>query len=218
MISYLFSNPLLFAVYIISLLIAISIHEFSHAYVADYLSDPTPRLQGRLKLDPRVHIDWTGMVFLLFFGFGWGKPVEFDPYNLKDPRRDAALISLAGPSSNFLLAILLSIILRLLIFFQLKFLITIGAFLFLPLIQLNIILGIFNLLPIHPLDGFKIVSGVLSEEKARDWYSLQRYGIFFLLLLIIPFGGSSMLETILGPVINFFYKILIPFSSSSGII
>lgn len=128
------------------------------------------------------------------------------------------LISLAGPSSNFLLAILLSIILRLLIFFQLKFLITIGAFLFLPLIQLNIILGIFNLLPIHPLDGFKIVSGVLSEEKARDWYSLQRYGIFFLLLLIIPFGGSSMLETILGPVINFFYKILIPFSSSSGII
>ncbi|PIY70837.1 site-2 protease family protein, partial [Candidatus Roizmanbacteria bacterium CG_4_10_14_0_8_um_filter_35_28] len=208
MISYLFSNPLLFAVYIISLLIAISIHEFSHAYVADYLGDPTPRLQGRLKLDPRVHIDWTGMVFLLFFGFGWGKPVEFDPYNLKDPRRDAALISLAGPSSNFLLAILLSIILRLLIFFQLKFLITIGAFLFLPLIQLNIILGIFNLLPIHPLDGFKIVSGVLSEEKARDWYSLQRYGIFFLLLLIIPFGGSSMLETILGPVINFFYKIL----------
>jgi Zn-dependent protease len=90
--------------------------------------------------------------------------------------------------------------------------------LFVPIIRLNIILGVFNLLPIHPLDGFKIVGGVLTEEKTRDWYSLQRYGIFFLLLLIIPLGGSSMLQTILEPVINIIYKLLIPFSSSSGII
>jgi len=218
MLSYLFTNPLLFIIFIISLLVAISIHEFSHAWVADYLGDPTPRLQGRLKLDPRVHIDTLGMIFLLFIGFGWGKPVEFDPFNLKDPRRDAALISLAGPSSNFILAILSSLVLRLLIFFKLSILTTIGMYLILPLIQMNIILGVFNLLPIHPLDGFKIVGGFLTEEKARDWYSLQKYGIFFLLLLIIPFGGSSMLETILQPIINLFYKFLIPFTTSSGII
>lgn len=218
MINYLFTNPLLFVIFIISLLVAIAIHEFSHAYMADYLGDPTPRLQGRLKLDPRVHVDNIGMLFLLFFGFGWGKPVEFDPYNLKNPRKDAALISIAGPISNFILAILLSIVLRLLIFFQLNIITTIGAFILFPMIQMNIVLGAFNLLPIHPLDGFKIVGGFLSEEKAREWYSLQRYGMLFLLLLIIPFGGSSMLNGILRPVISFFVNLLIPLGSNSGII
>jgi len=218
MLSYLFTNPLLFAVYIISLLIAIAIHEFSHAYVADYLGDPTPRLQGRLKLDPRVHIDNMGMLFLLLFGFGWGKPVEFDPYNLKNPRKDAGLISIAGPTSNFILAIILSIVLRLLIFFQLNILITIGMFIFLPMMQMNLILGVFNLLPIHPLDGFKIVGGILPKEKAQEWYGLERWGMLFLLLLIIPIGGSSMLDGILRPAVTFLFKLLVPFSLSGGII
>ncbi|MFH0979874.1 MAG: site-2 protease family protein [Candidatus Roizmanbacteria bacterium] len=218
MLSYLFTNPLLFVVYIISLLIAIAIHEFSHAYMADYLGDPTPRLQGRLKLDPRVHIDNMGMLFLLLFGFGWGKPVEFDPYNLKNPQKDTALISIAGPTSNFILAIILSILLRLLIFFELNFLITIGMFVFLPMIQMNLVLGVFNLLPIHPLDGFKIVAGILTKEKAQEWYGLQRWGMLFLLLLIIPLGGSSMLDGILRPVVTFLFKLLTPLNLSEGII
>jgi len=209
MISYLFSNPLLFVIYFLSLLVAISIHEFSHAWAADYLGDPTPRLQGRLKLDPRVHIDNIGMLFLLFFGFGWGKPVEFDPYNLKEPRRDAAIISLAGPSSNFILAILLSLLLKLFIVLQLNFLIIIGSLIFVPMIRMNIVLGVFNLLPIHPLDGFKIVGGILSEEKAREWYSLQKYGMIFLILLIFPIAGSSMLSSILQPIVDFISNLLI---------
>lgn len=210
MLSYLFTNPLLFAVYIVSLLIAIAIHEFSHAYAADHLGDPTPRLQGRLKLDPRVHIDPMGIFFLFLFGFGWGKPVEFDPYNLKNPRKDAALISIAGPISNFVLAIILSILLRLSIFFQLNILMTIGIFLFLPMIQMNLVLGIFNLLPIHPLDGFKIVGGILPENKAHEWYSLQKWGMLFLILMIIPIGGSSMLSGILQPTIYFLMKLFVP--------
>ena len=121
MLNYLFTNPILFVIYLISILTAISIHEFSHAWAADYLGDPTPRLQGRLKLNPLVHIDTMGMVFLLLLGFGWGKPVQFDPYNLKDPRRDAAWISIAGPSSNFILAIILTLLLKLFIFLQLTF-------------------------------------------------------------------------------------------------
>ena len=211
MISYLFSNPLLFVIYFIAILAAISIHEFSHALAADYLGDPTPRLQGRLKLNPLVHIDKIGMLFLLFFGFGWGKPVEFDPYNLKSPRKDAAIISLAGPSSNFILAIILSLLIKLFIFSQLNFLIIIGSLIFIPMIKMNIILGVFNLLPIHPLDGFKIVGGVLPEEKAHEWNQLQKYGMIFLILLIFPIGGRSMLTSILQPIIGFITNLLISF-------
>lgn len=218
MISYLFSNPFMFIIYIISLLVAIAIHEFSHAYVTDNLGDPTPRLQGRLKLDPRVHIDYMGMLFLLIFGFGWGKPVEFDPYNLKNPRKDAVLISIAGPISNFILAIMLSILLRLFIFFKLNILITIGMLIILPMMQMNLILGVFNLLPIHPLDGFKIVGGLLSEKKADEWYSLQRYGVIFLILLIIPLGESSMLGSILQSTVKFIFRFLLPSNLGSDII
>lgn len=210
MISYLFSNPLVFVIYLLAILVAITIHEFSHAWAADYLGDPTPRLQGRLKLNPLVHVDNIGMLFLLFFGFGWGKPVQFDPYNLKNPRKDAALISIAGPISNFILAILLSLLLKLFIFLQLNFLLIIGAFIFIPMIKMNIVLGVFNLLPIHPMDGFKIVAGILPEEKAHEWNQLQKYGMIFLILLIFPIAGSSMLNNILQPVVDFLYKILLP--------
>ena len=217
MLSYLFTNPLLFFVYIIALLLAIAVHEFSHALAADYLGDPTPRLAGRLKLNPLVHIDGMGLLFLLFFGFGWGKPVGFDPYNLKNPRKDAAIISLAGPFSNFVLASLLSISLRLLTLFKLSSLLTVGYFILIPIISLNVILGVFNLLPIHPLDGFKIMGGLLSDEKAREWYQLERYGMIFLIILIFPFARGSMLNIIIRPVISFILNLLIP-SNIGGII
>jgi len=209
MISYLFSNPLIFFIYLMAILFAIAIHEFSHAWAADYLGDPTPRLGGRLKLNPLVHIDKIGILFLLFFGFGWGKPVQFDPYNLKNPRKDAAIISLAGPSSNFILAIILSLLLKLFIILQLNFLIIIGSLIFVPVIRMNIVLGVFNLLPIHPMDGFKIVEGILPEEKAHEWNQLQRYGMIFLILLIFPIGGSSMLNNILQPIVDFLTNLLI---------
>ncbi len=219
MLSYLFSNPLIFIVYLFSLLVAIAIHEFSHALAADHLGDPTPRLQGRLKLNPMVHVDPMGMFFLMLFGFGWGKPVEFDPYNLKNPRRDAAVISIAGPISNLILAIVLSILLRLFILFDLTFMTTIGLLIFIPVIRMNVVLAVFNLLPIHPLDGFKIVGGILPREKAHEWYSLQRYGIFFLLLMILPIGGSSMLQRVLIPMVSFLNGILLPVGlGGSGIV
>lgn len=210
MISILFSNPLLFVVYIIALFMAIAVHEFSHALVADHLGDPTPRLQGRLKLNPLVHIDNFGLIFLLFFGFGWGKPVQFDPYNLKHPRKDAALISIAGPVSNFIMAILLSLILRLFILLNQSFLYTISSFILIPFISLNVVLGVFNLLPIHPLDGFKIVGGILPEAKSKEWYQLERYGMIFLLMLILPLGRSSMLDLIIRPAVSFLMQLFIP--------
>ncbi len=203
--SSLLSNPLNAIIFVILLLVTIGVHEFAHAKVADELGDPTPRLMGRVTLNPVAHIDPLGLLLLFLVGFGWGKPVLFDPFNLKDPRRDAALISLAGPASNFAMAILAALIFR----------VSGGAglveLIIPPFIYLNILLGIFNLLPISPLDGFKIVGGFLPESQAREWYQLERYGLIFLLFLILPLMGSrSMLELFVSPIIRFFYSLLLP--------
>ncbi len=198
MISILSQSPLLFVIYLVALLMAIAVHEFSHAFVADKLGDPTPRLQGRVTLNPKAHIDLMGILFLFMFGFGWGRPVQFDPFNLISPRRDAALISVAGPISNLLIAVILSIVLRA----------TSMSFLII-FIQLNVMLAVFNLLPIHPLDGFKIVGGLLPEDKAREWYQLERYGLLFLILLILPIGKGSMISSIISPAISFVTNLLV---------
>ena len=203
-------NPIEIIFRLISIFIALSIHEAAHALAADKLGDPTPRLDGRITLNPLAHIDLSGLLFMLFFGFGWGKPVMFDPYNLKNPRRDAALISLAGPASNLILALCLSLLLRTFNLFNIPLLSTIGYLLFSQLIVVNIFLGIFNLLPIHPLDGFKIVGGALPEDQAHEWFQLQRYGMIFLLLLIIPLGSASMLDFLLSPVIRFIIPLFVP--------
>lgn len=201
MLFTLFDNPLLFFFELASLVVAISIHEFAHAYAADHLGDPTPRLQKRVTLNPAAHIDPYGMLFMLFAGFGWGRPVQFDPFNLKNPRKDAAIISFAGPLSNLILAAVLALISRF-IPSALPYLII--------FIWMNISLAVFNMLPIHPLDGFKIVGGLLSGEQSKEWYKLERYGYIFLLALILPMGNSSMLSNFLRPVINFIVSLLIP--------
>jgi len=210
MIFTLFSNPILFLLLALSIVVAITVHEFAHAKMADHLGDPTASLQGRVTLNPMAHLDLYGTIFLLFVGFGWGKPVQFDPFNLDNPRRDAALISFAGPASNFIIAIICALLAQLFIFLGIPTLTTIGLLILSPLIMMNIMLGTFNLLPIHPLDGFKIVGGILSEDHAREWYQLQRYGMLFLLMLIIPFGGQPMLHMILDPVLGFLYQFLLP--------
>lgn len=212
MLTTLFSNPIFFILSLVSIIIAITIHEYAHAKTADYLGDPTPGLQGRLTLNPKAHIDLYGLLFLILFRFGWGKPVQFDPFNLKNPRRDSAIISIAGPISNVLLALICSLLLRLLLFFDTSIVSTIGFLILPPIIMLNIILAVFNLIPIHPLDGFKIVGGILPEHQAREWYQLERYGIIFLLMLLIPFSGQSMLHTFLDPILSFLFRIFIPTS------
>ncbi|OGG14225.1 hypothetical protein A2773_06400 [Candidatus Gottesmanbacteria bacterium RIFCSPHIGHO2_01_FULL_39_10] len=210
MISSLFSNPLLFIIYIISLLIAITIHEFSHAYFADKLGDPTPRLMGRISLNPLVHLDPLGTLMLLLVGFGWGKPVQFDPFNLRNPKKDSALISLAGPVSNLLLATILSLIFRLLLPFSQISLISLALLLLPPLIQLNVLLAVFNLIPIHPLDGFKVVGGLLPHKYYASWIELERYGMLFLIILLFPIFGSSPISSILLPIVNFILSFLLP--------
>ena len=200
-----FSDPTQFILFIAALLVAITIHEFSHAFMADRLGDPTPRLQGRLTLNPLAHLDPLGTLMLILVRFGWGKPVQFDPFNLKDPRRDAALISFAGPASNFVLATFLGIVVRAL---------PETIFYLLPFIQLNVVLGVFNLVPIHPLDGGKVFIGLLAPQTARVWDRLlQRYGLIILLFLILPlFEGRPLVAVFIVPIINLLLTILVPLS------
>lgn len=204
MIGELTSNPVGFLFWMISLVIAITVHEFSHALAAERLGDPTPRLMGRLTLNPLAHLDLLGTIMLLIARFGWGKPVQFDPFNLRNPRRDSAIISLAGPVSNLVLATICSIFMRLFISYW-----VIGFLQ--PLIVLNVVLAVFNLLPIHPLDGFKIVAGILPEKYARQWAELEGYGMIFLIVLIIPLGGgASPISQLISPIINVLLSLLLP--------
>lgn len=211
MISLLLTNPVLFVFSVVALLVAISLHEFAHAFVAVRLGDPTPEVDGRVTLNPKAHLDLYGTLLLFLVGFGWGKPVRFDPYNLEHPRRDSALISIAGPLTNFAIAIISSIVLRLVLVSNITSVSTVAFLVLSPMISLNMLLGLFNLIPIAPLDGFKIVGGILNEAQAIEWYKLERYGVFFLLMLLIPFGSRSMLDTILTPVLRFCYTLLVPF-------
>ncbi|MFS8158815.1 MAG: site-2 protease family protein [Candidatus Roizmanbacteria bacterium] len=205
-----FQNPLGIVIFLVMLVITVTVHEWAHAKAADELGDPTAEMEGRLTLDPRAHLDPLGSLMFLIAGFGWGKPVPFDPYNLRNPHRDSALIAFAGPFSNAVMASVAAVIL----FFAKKYTGSTPALFaqaLLPLfISLNIRLGIFNLLPFAPLDGFKVVGGLLPKEQSREWYSLERYGIYFLLFFILPFtGGKSMLELFIVPVIDFLQKILV---------
>ncbi len=194
LINLLSQDPLQFVLFALALVVAITIHEFAHAYVADRLGDPTPRIQDRTNLNPLSHLDPIGTIAILFVGFGWGKPVPYDPYNLENPKRDSLLIALAGPSSNFILATALAIIINL---------VPALALWLVPIIYLNVVLGVFNLLPVPPLDGSKILTGLLPVEQAIDFeHFANRYGIFLLLLFLLPFGGSSLASMIITPLIN----------------
>jgi Zn-dependent protease len=215
MISYLFTNPILFLFWAAALLIGITIHEFAHAWTADRLGDPTGKMEGRMSLNPIVHLDLIGTALILFTGFGWGKPVPFDPYNLKDVKKDSALISLAGPVSSFLVAIVAAILIRLSIGVFSSFIPPILISFLYVVIQLNVMLGIFNLIPIHPLDGGKVLIGLLpdniSDEVDRF---LTQYGLMILLFLFFfPFGSASYISMIISPVIKLIFSVLLPGSS-----
>lgn len=186
---------------VVVLVFSAILHEIAHGLVADRLGDPTARLMGRLTLNPIPHIDPFLTIalplILILTGspiiFGGAKPVPVDPYNLKDGRKDLALVSLAGPMTNVLLAITAALLLKLLHFIPLGSLTPFIDFFLFTVVQYNILLGIFNMLPIPPLDGSKIFSLILPEREAAAFLSLGQIGIFILfILLAFPIGGFSL--------------------------
>jgi Zn-dependent protease len=186
----------------IVLLVAFTIHELAHAYTADYLGDPTPRRQGRITLNPLAHLDPFGTIMLLISGFGWAKPVMVNPLNLRgNYRTSMAIVALAGPLSNVLMAVLFAIPFRLGLM-QASMgsggVIPSPASLLTQFVFINVVLALFNLIPVPPLDGFKILQGVLPAEMAYQLRPLEQYGFLILILLIflLPNFGIDILGTV----------------------
>ena len=189
-----------------AILIALTFHEFAHGWVADRLGDRTPFIQGRLTLNPLPHIDWIGFLMLLIFKFGWAKPVQVDPRNFKNVsyKKGMLMVSLAGPGMNLFLALLGMLFLKLLIPIQSVSWAALLIPLLLPLIYINVILAFFNLIPVPPLDGSKILAGLLPDAGAQIVYSLERYGPLLLIVLLL----TDSFGKILNPLINLIDVIL----------
>lgn len=201
-------SPSIFIVQIIILIVSIVIHELSHGYTAELLGDPTPRLQGRLTLNPIKHMDLfgsiivpvlTGISSMGAFTFGWAKPVEWNPYNVKNKRVGEFLISLAGPLSNLFIAIVFGLIIRNFGLMLSTSFVQISIY----IVLINILLTVFNLIPLPPLDGSKILFSLLPPSLNSIREVMERYSIFFFLILV--FFVWRFVE----PIIPFIFRIIV---------
>jgi len=180
-ITWLVQAPELFALFVAAVLICFSLHEFSHALVATAQGDDTARRAGRLTLNPLKHIDPFGAALLLIAGFGYAKPVPFQPARLRSRRFGAAMVGLAGPAMNFLLAVLTAAVAQAGLLPGDGLLPQFAAVFF----QLNVVLGVFNLIPIPPLDGSRVLAAALPPSRQNIVFFLDQYGVYILLALIL---------------------------------
>lgn len=197
-----------FLFYIPGLLLALTVHEFAHSWVSSRLGDPTPKLQGRLSFNPLNHIDPIGFIMMIVFRFGWCKPVEINPFYYKNRRRGMLMVALAGPAANFLTALLvallyglLTIILPVSILFN-TYLIKV----LLGILMYNVNLGLFNLIPIPPLDGSKVLEGLLPVRESFAYMNfMNRYGLLILLAVMI----TGAYRYVISPVANLMLNALL---------
>ena len=175
--------------YVPAILISMTLHEVSHGFAAYKLGDTTAKSQGRLSLNPIKHIDIMGLIMLIVAKFGWAKPVQVDVRNFKDPKKDMALCAAAGPISNFILAFFSMIVIYTLSNFENAVTYYVSTF-FIYFMSVNISLGIFNLIPIPPLDGSKVFAALLPDGAYIRYMRFERYG-FMALMLLLYFGTLS---------------------------
>ena len=191
------------------ILIGLSFHEFGHAYVSTKLGDPTPKLQGRVTINPLAHVDPVGMVCLLLAGFGWGIPVEINPAYYKHRRRDEILVGLAGVTMNLILAIVFSLLIRVVMMLTGVLgpdVTSVIYTIFMNVVMINVVLMVFNLLPVPPLDGFGIVTNLFHLEKYSWYQQYYQWGYFILIFLVL----LGVVSAILGPVTMFIMQLLSP--------
>lgn len=198
------------------LLISLTIHEFSHGYAAYVLGDDTAKRAGRLTLNPISHIDPFGLIMLFIARIGWAKPVPINPYNFHDQKRDTAITAAAGPAANFALAIVLSIVFNLIkkanpdILYTSSSLSQFWLGMLLYAILINLALGLFNLIPVPPMDGSKILGGFLSDEAYYKYTAQEQRGAQILMIvLVVSFVFRlNIIGAIIMPPLNFFLKLL----------
>lgn len=198
-------DPLILIVSIIILIMSVVIHELSHGYTAELLGDPTPRLQGRLTLNPLKHLDLFGSLIVPLitsiagFTFGWAKPVQWNPYNVKNKRWGELLIAIAGPASNILVAVIFGLIIRIFAESLSMPFIQISSY----IIAINIVLAVFNLIPLPPLDGSKVLFSILPPSMLGIREALERYSIFFFLIVVF------FLWRFVEPIIPWIFKVIV---------
>lgn len=193
------------------LIVAVIIHEYAHGKVAEYLGDPTARNMGRLTLNPKAHIDPFGSILLplLLIAanspiiFGMAKPVPVNPSYFKNPRKGMMYVGLAGPTANLLLAAASGFMVRLGLFSTVSWLITLLEY----SVMINVILAVFNLIPIPPLDGSKVIAVFIPWEVYPTYLSFEKYGILFLFLLLFVFNRIFWL--IIGPILSLFLRLFL---------
>lgn len=193
--------------YIIAFMIAVVFHEYAHGYAALKQGDPTAKYSGRLTLNPLAHIDILGLISMVIFRIGWAKGVPVNPNNFKNKRKSNLIVSSAGILTNFTIATLASIFIRILFASNIQgsnLLYYLSYFLFI-LVWVNVMLGVFNLMPLPPLDGSKILVSVLPESVGSFFIRYERY--FYIILLVLIFTGN--LSRIISPIINFILNILL---------
>lgn len=182
------------------LILALTFHEYAHARMSDKLGDPTPEAQGRLTLNPFAHLDPLGTFFLIFAGFGWGKPVQIDERYYRNPTRDTMLVALAGPVSNFIQAIIWFFVYGAMVAFgnvESQLVITFAYVVFYAA-MINLSLGVFNLLPLPPLDGSKILRYFLHGKAREVLYTIERYSTIILLVLFT----TDITSILISPIIS----------------
>jgi len=185
------------------LVICLTVHEFSHAWVALKMGDPTAEQNGRLSLNPLVHLDLWGTLMILFVHFGWAKPVPINPNNFRDYKKGIILTSLAGPISNFLMAILGAFIARFIYPIN-----NAGLIMFIDtFVVLNIVLGLFNLLPFPPLDGSRLITVFIPPKYDHIANFLERYGFFFLIGILLLF--PTFISGLILPIAHFLLRLFL---------
>lgn len=192
-----------------AIIIGLSMHEFAHAFVADKLGDNTPRMQGRVTINPIAHIDWLGLAALFFCGFGWGQPVQINPFNFRNRRRDELFVALAGVVMNLILAALFTVVAKVVLIAAGPNWLTMTTLgtgvwtMILYIVQINLVLMIFNLIPCPPLDGFNIIANIVGFAQTEKYWTIYRYGNWILVALIL-FGITGLIIT---PCVNFFMNL-----------
>ena len=191
-----------------AIIIAISFHEFAHAKVAELSGDDVPRRQGRVTLNPAAHIDPFGLFCLIFVGFGWGRPVEINPENFKKKRLDMFLVAIAGVTMNLVLAFVFCGIWVLLTYRTALFGSEFGDMLytvFQNIVVINLVLCVFNLIPVPPLDGFNVVTEIFNLRRTKVYHYAYQYGYIVLMVLIV----FNVTDYILSPAVNGLFRLIV---------